>query len=160
VVYASAAIIGHTLAPSAVLSTLPITVFVIGMALSTLPAGAIARRYGRRATFLAGSACGVLMGLLASAALMLGSFAGFCVAMLFGGAYAAVVLTFRFAAAESVASDLKPRALSLVLAGGVVAGVLGPQLVSATMGASEHAYAMTYIASAALALCAGIVFGA
>lgn len=157
VVYASAAIIGHTLAPSAALSTLPITVFVIGMALSTLPAGAIARRFGRRAAFLAGSACGVVMGILASVALIKGSFAGFCAAMLFGGAYAAVVLTFRFAAAESVASQLKPRALSLVLAGGVAAGVLGPQLVNATMALSAHAYAVTYAAAAVLAACAGIV---
>jgi MFS family permease len=72
--------------------------------------------------------------------------------MLFGGAYAAVVLTFRFAAAECVSHEERPRALSLVLAGGVAAGVLGPQLVSATMNLwPPYAYAVTYLASAAVA---------
>jgi MFS family permease len=55
VVYATGAIVGNTLAPSGALATLPISVFVVGMAACTLPAGAIARRHGRRAAFLAGT---------------------------------------------------------------------------------------------------------
>ena len=119
VVYATAAIIGHLLAPRPGMATLPISVFVIGMALSTLPVGAVARKHGRRAAFFLGNGCGVVSGLLASLALMQASFVLFCIAMLFGGAYAAVVLTFRFAAAECVPAGEKPRALSVVLAGGV-----------------------------------------
>jgi len=158
VVYATAAIIGHQLAPTPSLATLPITVFVIGMALSTLPVGALTHRYGRRAAFLLGNLSGVIMGLLAALALVIESFPLFCVAMLFGGAYAAVVLTFRFAAAECVAPEEKPRALSAVLLGGVVAGVLGPQLVTATMDVwPPHAYSMTYIAAAATAVLAAVV---
>ena len=133
VVYATAAIIGHLLAPRPGMATLPISVFVIGMALSTLPVGAVARKHGRHAAFFLGNGCGVVSGLLASLALVQASFVLFCIAMLFGGAYAAVVLTFRFAAAECVPAADKPRALSLVLAGGVFAGVLGPQLVTVTM---------------------------
>ncbi|MFX7306697.1 MFS transporter, partial [Acinetobacter baumannii] len=81
-----------TLAPSAALATLPISIFVVGMAVCTLPAGTIARLYGRRAAFLAGTGCGVLVGLLSCLAILLGSFWLFCAAMVFGGAYAAVVL--------------------------------------------------------------------
>mgnify|MGYP003704790369 CR=1 FL=1 len=67
-------------------------IFVVGMAACTLPAGRIARRHGRRTAFLAGTGCGVLVGLLAALAVVLGSFWLFCAATFFGGAYAAVVL--------------------------------------------------------------------
>lgn len=158
VVYATAAIIGHLLAPRPGMATLPISVFVIGMALSTLPVGAVARQHGRHAAFFLGNGCGVVSGLLASLALVKASFVLFCIAMLFGGAYAAVVLTFRFAAAECVPAADKPRALSLVLAGGVFAGVLGPQLVTATMNQwPPHAYAATYLCAAAVSVLSALV---
>ncbi len=158
VVYATAAIIGHLLAPRPGMATLPISVFVIGMALSTLPVGAVARKHGRHAAFFLGNGCGVVSGLLASLALVRASFVLFCIAMLFGGAYAAVVLTFRFAAAECVPAADKPRALSLVLAGGVFAGVLGPQLVTATMNQwPPHAYATTYLCAAAVSVLSALV---
>jgi MFS family permease len=99
VVYATGAIVGNTLAPSGALATLPISVFVVGMAACTLPAGAIARRHGRRAAFLAGTGCGVLVGLLSALAVALGSFWLFCAATFFGGAYAAGVPSARSAAA-------------------------------------------------------------
>ena len=158
VVYATAAIIGHLLAPRPGMATLPISVFVIGMALSTLPVGAVARKHGRHAAFFLGNGCGVVSGLLASLALVQASFVLFCLAMLFGGADAAVVLTFRFAAAECVPVADKPRALSLVLAGGVFAGVLGPQLVTATMNQwPPHAYAATYLCAAAVSVLSALV---
>ena len=102
VVYATEAIIGNMLAPSPTLATLPISIFVIGMALATLPIGHISRGFGRNSAFAVGNICGVIVGLLAAYALYVSSFILFCIAMLFGGAYAAVVLTFRFAAAECV----------------------------------------------------------
>lgn len=158
VVYATGAIIGHTLAPRPELATLPISVFVTGMALSTLPVGATARRFGRPTAFLVGNACGVFTGLLAALAIVIGSFALFCLAMLFGGAYAAVVLTFRFAAAECVTPELRSKALSTVLAGGVAAGVFGPQLATATMTLwVPHTYAVTYLAAAVAAALSAIV---
>lgn len=158
VVYATGAIIGHTLAPRPELATLPVSLFVVGMALSTLPVGALVRRHGRQAAFFAGGICGVAIGLLAALALYLQSFPLFCFAMLFGGAYAAVVLTFRFAATECVSEIDKPKALSMVLVGGVAAGIVGPELVSATMNRwPPHAYLVTYLASAAVALAAMLV---
>ncbi|HZH52676.1 MAG TPA: MFS transporter [Microvirga sp.] len=158
VVYATGAIVGSMLAPSQALATLPISIFVVGMAACTLPAGAIARRYGRRAAFLAGTGCGVLTGLLAAFAVVLGSFWLFCSGTLFGGAYAAVVLSFRFAAADGVPAERRPRALSAVMAGGIFAGVVGPQLVSYTMDLwPPHLFAATFLAQAAVAAVSALV---
>lgn len=158
VVYATGAIIGHGLAPNPALSTLPISIFVVGMAMCILPAGAIARRYGRNAAFLAGTACGVLVGLLCALAVVAGLFWLFCLGTFFGGAYAAVVLSFRFAAADCVGPERRPRALSIVMAGGVAAGVVGPQLVSATMNLwPAHMFAVTFIAPAGVAALSAVV---
>jgi MFS family permease len=156
--YATGAIVGNTLAPRHAWATLPISIFVVGMAASSLPAGAIAQRCGRRTAFMAGTACGVLAGLLAAGAVMLGSFWLFCVATFFGGAYAAVVLSFRFAAADCVPLERRPRALSFVMAGGVFAGVIGPQLVTWTMNLwSPYTFAATFLAQAAVGAVSALV---
>ncbi|WP_186398939.1 MFS transporter [Stappia sp. P2PMeth1] len=158
VVFATGAIVGHMLAPTPALATLPITIFVVGMAACTLPAGAIAQRHGRRATFLLGTVCGVLVGLLAALAVVIGSFWLFCAATFFGGAYGAVVLSFRFAAADCVPADKRPRALSLVMAGGVFAGVIGPQLVTHTMYLwMPYMFAATFLAQAAVAALSAVI---
>ncbi len=161
VVYATGAVVGHMLAPSSALATLPISIFVVGMAACTLPTGMIAQRHGRRTAFLAGTGGGVLAGVLAALAVMIGSFWLFCAATFFGGAYAAVVLSFRFAAADCVPPAKRPRALSFVMAGGVVAGVIGPQLVTYTMYLwMPHMFAATFVAQAAVAaLSAFILLG-
>jgi MFS family permease len=158
VVYATGAIIGTMLAPDKALATLPISIFVVGMAACILPTGTIARRHGRRAAFLAGTGCGVLVGVLAAIAVILGSFWLFCLATFFGGAYAAVVLSFRFAAADCVEPEWRPRALSIVMAGGVLAGVVGPQLVTATMNLwPPYMFAATFVAQAVVAVLSAVV---
>ena len=158
VIYAVGAIIGAALAPDKALATLPISVFVVGMAACILPAGTIARRHGRRAAFLAGTGGGVLAGLLAALAVLWGSFWLFCLATFFGGAYAAVVLSFRFAAADCVEPQWQPRALSIVMAGGVAAGVVGPQLVTYTMNLwPPHMFAATFLVQAGVAALSAIV---
>ncbi len=158
VVYATGAIAGNTLAPTSVLATVPISLFVVGMAACTLPAGSIAQRHGRRLAFLAGTGCGVLAGLLAALGVVLGWFWLFCAATFFGGAYAAVVLSFRFAAADCVAPERRPRALSAVMAGSVFAGIIGPQLVTYTMHLWQpHLFAATFLAQAAVAAVSALV---
>lgn len=152
VVYATGAIVGDMLAPSPMLATLPISIFVVGMAACILPVGAITRRHGRRTAFLAGTGAGVLAGLLAMIAVIMSWFWLFCLATFFGGSYAAVVLSFRFAAADGVAPSRRARALSLVMAGGVAAGVVGPQLVTWTMDWwLPHTFAATFLVQAAVA---------
>lgn len=158
VFYATGAIVGAELAPSPMLATLPISIFVVGMAACTFPAGAIARRHGRRAAFMAGTGAGVLTGVLAMLGVVLGSFWLFCLSTFFGGAYAAVVLSFRFAAADGVAPNRRARALSYVMAGGVAAGVVGPQLVTWTMDWwLPYMFAATYVVQAAVAAVAAFV---
>lgn len=158
VIYATGAIVGDQLAPSPVLATLPISIFVVGMAACILPAGALARRHGRLAAFLAGTGAGVLAGLLAMCAVLLGSFWLFCLSTFFGGGYAAVVLSFRFAATDGVAPGRRARALSLVMAGGVAAGIVGPQLVTYTMDWwSPHRFAATYLMQALVAALSALI---
>jgi MFS family permease len=158
VIFATGAIIGNTLAPDRALATLPISIFVVGMAACILPAGEVARRYGRRAAFLAGTGFGVLAGLIAALAVVLGSFWLFCLATFFGGAYAAVVQSFRFAAADGVAPERRARALSLVMAGGVAAGVVGPTLVTSTMYLwPPYMFSATFVAQAAVAVISAAV---
>jgi MFS family permease len=153
IIFATGAIVGEMFAPNKALATMPISIFVVGMALCTLPTGAIAQRYGRRTAFMLGTTLGVLTGLLSSVAVLYGSFVLFCVATFFGGAYAAVVQSFRFAAADCVAFDRRARALSAVMAGGVFAGVIGPQVVNLTMNLWEpYLFAITYLAQGAIAL--------
>lgn len=158
VFYATGAIVGNSFAPTPVLATLPISIFVVGMAMCILPAGAIARRHGRRSAFLAGTGAGVLTGLLATVAVVMGWFWLFCLAAFLGGGYAAVVLSFRFAAADGVAPSRRARALSLVMAGGVAAGIVGPQLVTSTMELwPPHLFAATFLAQAVVAALAAII---
>lgn len=158
VVYATGALVGHGLAPSPALATLPVSIFVIGMTACSLPVGVIAQRYGRRAAFMAGTSCGVLVGLLSALAVVLGWFWLFCVATFLGGAYAAVVLSFRFAAADCVPPSRRPQALAAVMAGGIFAGVIGPQLVTHTLDLwPPYTFAGTFVAQAAVAALAALV---
>ncbi|MBV1706069.1 MAG: MFS transporter [Hyphomicrobiales bacterium] len=154
-VYATGSIVGVELAPAPGLATLPITLFVIGTASATLPAGAFARRFGRRATFQLGTGLGALCGILAAYAIWHQNFALYGQALFFGGGYAAVIQSYRFAATDGLAPEQRARAISTVLTGGIVAAVLGPQLVTLTMGlAPLHLFVATYIGQALVALLA------
>ena len=158
VVYATGAIIGSMLAPSPMLATLPISMFVVGMAASILPVGALTRRYGRHSAFIAGTSAGVLTGVLAMTAVIHSAFWLFCLATFLGGSYAAVVLSFRFAAADGVEPPRRARALSLVMAGGIAAGIVGPQLVTWTMELwPAHQFAATFLAQALVAVLSGVI---
>ena len=158
IVYATAAIVGDMLAPTKALATFPISVFVVGMASCTLPMGAIARRYGRQGAFRAGTGAGALAGLISAVAVFLGSFWLFVAAMFLGGAYAAAVLSFRFAAADCAPKEQRARALSIVMIGGVFAGVLGPQVVTYTMKLlPPYMFLASYLAQAGMALICGLI---
>ena len=160
VVYATASIIGAGMAPSPGFATLPLTTFVIGMACGTLPIGAIARRYGRRPAFLVGGFSGVICGVTASIATLYWLFPLLCAATFFGGIYAAASQSYRFAAADGASPRLQPKVISWVMAGGVAAGIIGPQLVQQTMDLwPQHLFAATYLGQAAVAILAMFVLG-
>ncbi len=152
VIFATAAIVGSVLAPDKGLATLPISIFVVGMAAGTLPVGWIAKKFGRRAAFLTGALAGIITGLLACFAVVHGQFSLLCLATFFGGFYQAAAQSYRFAAADSASAAFKPKAISWVLAGGIFAGVIGPQLVTHTMELWQpYLFAATYLFQAAIA---------
>jgi MFS family permease len=155
VIFATGSIIGATLAPDISLATVPLSMFVVGLATGTLPTGAISRAYGRRIAFMIGTGCGVLTGLLAAFAILRGSFVLFCCATFLGGLYGAVSQSYRFAAADGASTAYRPKAVSWVMAGGVFAGVLGPQLVQWTMDIwPPYLFAASFLAQAVVALVA------
>ena len=155
VIFATGSIVGATLAPSVSLATVPISMYVAGLAGGTLPTGIISRAYGRRVAFIAGTACGVFTGLLGALAILRGSFFLFCCATFLGGLYGAVSQSYRFAAADGASMAFRPKAVSWVMAGGVFAGVLGPQLVQWTMDIwSPYLFAFSFMVQAAVALVA------
>src|SRR6202158_1673978 len=155
VIFATGSIVGATLAPDISLATVPLSMYVVGIAAGTLPTGAISRGCGRRVAFIIGTGCGVLTGLLAAFAILRGSFVLFCCATFLGGLYGAVSQSYRFAAADGASAAYRPKAVSWVMAGGVFAGVLGPQLVQWTMDVwSPYLFAFSFIAQAIVALIA------
>jgi len=162
VIMTTGAIVGSILAPSPVYATVPVSVYVVGTAASTLLAGAIARRYGRNRAFFLGTVAGVLVAALAAFAIWLGSFFLFCCATFIGGFYQAVAQSFRFAATDTASPAFRPKAISWVMAGGVFSGVLGPQLVNVTMDLwSPYLFMASFAAQGVVALvCMFVLAGA
>lgn len=158
VFYATGAVVGNAIAPVSSLATLPITMFVFGMAACILPLGRLAQKKGRKTAFMVGTGAGVITGLTAALAVVIGSFMLFCIAAFIGGAYAAVALSFRFAATDGVTPEHRARALSLVMGGGVMAGVIGPMMVSGTMHLwPPHTFAVTFLAQAFMAIISAFI---
>jgi MFS family permease len=155
VIFATGSIVGATLAPDISLATVPLSMYVLGLAAGTLPTGAISRHYGRRVAFIIGTACGVATGLLGAYAILHASFVLFCSATFLGGLYGAVSQSYRFAAADGASVAYRPKAVSWVMAGGVFAGVLGPQLVQWTMDIwPPYLFAFSFVVQAGVALVA------
>ena len=155
VVVATGGIVGAALAPDRALATVPITVYVLGMWIGTVPVGILARRYGRRFAFQAGALCGVLTGLIGCLAVLQGSFLLFNLGTFFGGLYAAAHQAYRFAAADTATEAFRPKAISWVLAGGLFAAFVGPQLIIFTKDLwPPYLFAASYLAQAAVALVA------
>src|SRR6201994_1210174 len=155
VIFATGSIVGATLAPDISLATVPLSMYVLGLAAGTLPTGAISRAYGRRVAFIIGTGCGVVTGLLGAFAILHASFPLFCCATFLGGLYGAVSQSYRFAAADGASAAFRPKAVSWVMVGGVFAGVLGPQLVQWTMDVwPPYLFAFSFVVQALVALIA------
>jgi MFS family permease len=158
VIVATGGIAGAMLAPDPVLATLPISVMVVGMWIGALPVGMLAKAFGRRFALQIGSAFGALSGVISCAAMLSGSFFLLLAGTLCGGLYAAAHQSYRFAAADTASSRFRAKAVSWVLAGGVVAAVLGPQIVILTKDIwPAYLFAGTYLAQSACAVIAAAV---
>lgn len=121
-------LVGASLAANPAFATLPVALTVVGALLATVPASFLMRRVGRPIGFALGALIGASGGLLAAAAIHAGSFALFAFGFLLVGAFQGFTGYFRFAAAESVPEERRSRAISWVLAGGIVAALVGPQM--------------------------------
>jgi MFS family permease len=140
------------------LATVPITAFVVGTACGTVPAALLMRRVGRRPGFIAGMLLAAAAALAEAAALAWANFALLCAGAFAVGFSHAFVQQFRFAAADTAGPAFRPRAISLVMAGGVAAAVIGPQTVIYMADLIETVpYAGAFLGGVALALAGAVI---
>jgi MFS family permease len=158
VIVATGGIVGSMLAPDPALATLPISVMAVGMWIGTLPVGMLAKAFGRRFALQAGSAFGAASGVISCAAVLSESFVLLLAGALCAGLYAAAHQSYRFAAADTASVHFRAKAVGWVLAGGIGAAVIGPQLVILTKDLwPPYLFAGTYLAQSACAVGAAAV---
>jgi MFS family permease len=109
------------------LATVPVSTYILGSAAASIPAALLMRRVGRRIGFIAGTALGGLGAIVVTAAIAMGLFWVFTAGMVLIGCAGAFLQQYRFAAADAAQPDYKPRAISWVMAGGVLTGVIHAQ---------------------------------
>ena len=152
-VFASAGIVGLTIAPDRSLATLPPSAFYVGSILSTIPASFLMQRIGRKPVFMMGAAIGALGSGLAVWSILHQNFWMFCIAILLHGVFQATSNFYGFAASEAAKVEDRSIAISWVLTGGVVAAILGTKAAGYTADIwAPYTYAATYVASAGFAL--------
>lgn len=152
-----AALVGALLAPDRTLATLSVTATIIATAATMIPAALFMQRRGRKAGFLLGAGLGVLGGLLSAAALQFSNFALFIVGSLCAGGYQAFAQYYRFAAADVARPEYKSRAISWVIAGGIVAAIAGPNLARLTRDVGAVPFLASYLVFFALSVIALLV---
>jgi MFS family permease len=111
------------------LATAPVTAFNIGVAMGALPAAMLMQRIGRRYGFTFGAFVGIFGMIIAGYALVIHSFLLFCAGLMFNGVAGGFTQQYRFAATDRGGPEFRAKAISWVLAGGVAAAIIGPQLV-------------------------------
>ena len=147
-------LVGLSLAPFGWMATLPLMAYVVGGALSTVLVSQTQSRFGRKTSFRLGLAVAVLSALLCCYAAHDKNFWLLVAATAVAGYYNANAQLYRFAAAELAAPDFKEKAISLVMAGGLLGAVLGPNLASQTRSLMDAPFAGAYLALAVVALVA------
>ena len=150
---------GQILAENKALATLPISIIVMVSAVSAPLLSGLMARHGRRTGFLIGALSGATGGALGAAALMQGSFQLLVFAAGFNGVYMAAQGFYRFAAADAASPAFRPKAISWVLAGGLLSALIGPEFVKAFRDAlAPVPFAGAYVAIVMLNLAGGLVF--
>ena len=149
-IFTIAGLAGKQLAPNACLATLPISMMVIASMLTATPISAFMAKYGRRAGFVIGAAGGASGAAVSALGLSLASFPLFLVGAFLSGIYMSAQGFYRFAAADTASDDFRPKAISWVMAGGLLSAVFGPELVKLTAESMAVTFLGTYIAAVAL----------
>lgn len=151
-------LVGQSLAPTKELATLPVSLLNLGLALGTIPAAMLMRRVGRRIGYVVGAGIGVVGGCLATFGIASASFLLFCLGTLVIGSYGSFNQSYRFAATDSASEAFKPRAISWVMTGGILAGIVGPQTVIWTRDAIPAApFGGAFLGQATLALASMVI---
>ena len=151
------ALAGYALAPSPRLATVPAVTYVLGAAISTLPASFFMKRRGRRAGFLLGSSLGMAGGAVGAVAIAAHSFTLLLAGTFLCGIYNAFGQYYRFAAADAAPPDWQSRAISLTLAGGIFGGFIGPAVGRFTRNLVEPQFLASYAALAVFALASFVI---
>ncbi|SMY09439.1 MFS transporter [Flavimaricola marinus] len=155
VVVSLGGLVGQSLSPTPALITLPVSLFSLGLAIGVVPAAMLMRALGRRGAYRIGAMLGVVGGLVAAFGISIGSFLVFCLGTMGAGLYASFVQSYRFAATDQAEGDLRGKAISSVMIGGLIAAFIGPQLVILTREAVPGAPFMgSFLSQAAMALLA------
>jgi MFS family permease len=141
----TSALVGQQLASPA-LATIPLGLQFLGMMASTFPASLLMKRIGRRLGFIIGAVIGISGAGLSTYAIFAGSFMLFNIGSLLLGIFTGFGQVYRFAAADVATADYRSRAISLVLAGGVVAAFIGPNLARLTRDSMPVTFAGSYAA--------------
>ncbi len=148
---------GGQVSPSPELATAPMGAMFFGTAMTTVPASLWMAKVGRRAGFITGAALGTLGGLLAAMGVAVHSLFILCFGAMFLGSYQAFALYYRFAASEVADEAFRPRAISFVMTGGIVAAFLGPALARWGEPLLPAPYAGSFLLLAALSLAATLL---
>ena len=152
-------IIGSQISPLKSLSTLPMSISVVGIAIGAIIATKVMSLIGRKTGFIAASIGNCLISILAAYSIMNQNFILFCFANFFLGVGMAFTHQYRFAAAESVEKDKVPKAISIILLGGIVSAFIGPGMASYAKDiVSEHLYVGSYLSLAFLTFIPTIFF--
>ncbi len=157
-IFTIAGLAGQSLAPNACWATLPISAMVIGSMLTATPISAFMQKHGRRAGFVVGAMGGALGAAIGAWGLMTANFGLFVIGGLFTGIYMSAQGFYRFAAADTASDAFRPKAISWVMAGGLLSAVVGPQLVKATNEAFVVPFLGTYLAVIGLNLVGVFLF--
>ncbi|WP_200844056.1 MFS transporter [Pantoea sp. 18069] len=148
-------IVGQMLADDPALATLPVSLYNLGLALSTIPVAMLMHSMGRRAAYVLGAMLAIASGLIATVGIMRGSFETFCLGTAMAGFYGACVQSYRFAASDIVPAPQRAKVISRIMIGGLLAAVIGPQVVIWTRDAWPAApFAGSFLGQAGLALLA------
>lgn len=154
----TAGLIGSQLAPTVSLATMPVSVMIIGTAVSTFPISLMMRRIGRRAGFIACALVGFVGALIGLAAIILQFFSLFLAGCALIGVYQASASYYRFAAADLASPAFRPKAISWVLTGGILAAVAGSAMVMKTVDLfAPITFAGTWAAMAVISLVAALL---
>jgi MFS family permease len=145
------------LARNKMLVTLPATAYIIGGGLTTLPISLFMKRHGRRAGFTIGCVAGMIGASMAAAAMLAQNFWMLCLAALVSGIYTGSGGFYRFAAADMASANNRSKAISLVLAGGIVGGVFGPESSKFTKGLLDSVFAGSFLSLLGLAIIALLI---